>query len=287
MIRPVTCVLMMMAAGSGLYVYQAKHQAQLETREIRRLLSETDATRKDTGLLIAEYARESDPERLGDFVKRFLPQLRPTQPTQFTTFADLDTRLPPVSEQQPAEQAPLEPDVPFQIPQVVAPSADANGGEAGRGRPAYGPPAPEAPVPMPPTSNLMASASPTPTQAAPTSIAKTEPKPEPSRPTQVAAAGRLAEPSPRASEAPAHPAAPRVARSAVAAASPVTTQFVSAIRPAVQPQTGGYLAPGPGYQPVQLAPPPMVGSALGMARTMPQADPYYTPSGSGLGGSRN
>jgi hypothetical protein len=115
MMRPVTTICMLMAAGSGLYLYQAKHQAQLETREIARILSEVDTVRQRIGVLATEYQLENDPERLGDLAGRFLPQLKPTQPPQFTVISELDKRLPPVGAPPQTDAAPLEqngPDLP-------------------------------------------------------------------------------------------------------------------------------------------------------------------------------
>ena len=123
MIRPVTCVCMLMAAGSGLYLYQAKHQAQLVTREIRRLHADAETTRQRAGVLLAEYQLENDPTRLGDLSERFLPQLKATLPTQFTTMAEIERKLPPVGVPAATGQAPLEPDQPFAYP--PAPSAPA------------------------------------------------------------------------------------------------------------------------------------------------------------------
>ncbi|MBV9537318.1 MAG: hypothetical protein JOY70_00130 [Acidisphaera sp.] len=114
MMRRVTVLTMLMAAGSGLYLYQAKHHAQLETQRIARLLGETDAVRQRIGLLVTDYQLENDPERLRDLVGKYLPPLHGTQPPQFASLADLEKRLPPVPpppdpNAPPAEEvAPLE-----------------------------------------------------------------------------------------------------------------------------------------------------------------------------------
>jgi hypothetical protein len=121
MIRPVTCICLLMAAGSGLYLYQSKHQAHMLDREIVRTMKQADAARQRSGLLRAEYALLNDPARLADLAHTLLPNLQDTAPGQFTTFADLDRRLPAIGPPPAATPAPLEP----QAPTVVLPKSDA------------------------------------------------------------------------------------------------------------------------------------------------------------------
>ena len=114
MIRPFTCLCLLLAAGSGLYLYQEKHQAQLADQEIARIIKATDAVRARTGVLRAEYALLNDPERLAGLAQAHLVSLRSTDPKQFATLAELDRRLPPVgpppsAAPDPAEAAPLPP----------------------------------------------------------------------------------------------------------------------------------------------------------------------------------
>ena len=50
MIRPFTCVCFLLACGSGLYLYQAKHRVQMIDREIEKTVRATDGTaRADQG----------------------------------------------------------------------------------------------------------------------------------------------------------------------------------------------------------------------------------------------
>jgi hypothetical protein len=94
MIRPFTGLCVLMAAGSGLYLYQTKHRSQLLDRDIVRLVNETQQARERTQILKAEYAQLNQPDRLQELVTKFL-DLKPTQPQQFVQLADLDSRLPP------------------------------------------------------------------------------------------------------------------------------------------------------------------------------------------------
>ncbi|HEY2133539.1 MAG TPA: hypothetical protein VGH36_11270 [Acetobacteraceae bacterium] len=110
MIRPFTCICMLLAAGSGLYLYQSKHQALMLDRNINKVLNSVDAARQRTGLLRAEYALLNDPSRLSDLSTQLLPGLKTTAPGQFTTMADLDKRLPPVGLPPEPAAAPLETD---------------------------------------------------------------------------------------------------------------------------------------------------------------------------------
>ena len=93
MIRPFTCVCMLLAGGSGLYLYQTKHRALLLDREIAHTVKQTDATRERITALRAEWALLNEPERLAELQAQHLG-LKPLAPTQFVTLADLPARLP-------------------------------------------------------------------------------------------------------------------------------------------------------------------------------------------------
>ncbi len=113
MIRPFTCLCMMLAAGAGLYLYQEKHRAQVLDREIMRVVKATDVARERTGMLRAEWALLNEPERLAALAERHLA-LKPLSPGQFVQLADLASRLPaPVIPGSPEvamdDAAPLEP----------------------------------------------------------------------------------------------------------------------------------------------------------------------------------
>ena len=128
MIRPFTCCCLLLAAGAGLYTYQAKHQSELLDREIARVLKLADLARQRTGVLRAEYTLLNDPSRLSVLVATHLPDLRSTAPTQYTNWVELDRRLPPVG--LPASA----------VPPVTEPPA-IEGGIAALPTPAAAPPA--------------------------------------------------------------------------------------------------------------------------------------------------
>jgi len=123
---------MLMAASSGLYLYQVKNRTRLLDRQIAQIIKTSDATRARTGVLQAEWALQNDPERLQDLANRFLA-LRPVAPSQFVIMADLDHRLPavdiPTSAPMDAPEAQIEPPAPIDSRSVPAeptkPIADA------------------------------------------------------------------------------------------------------------------------------------------------------------------
>ena len=95
MIRPFTCLCVLLAAGSGLYLYQEKHRAEMLDRQIGQVVKATDAARERTGMLRAEWTLLNEPERLQDLAGRYL-QLQPMAPAQFVQMSALDSRLPAV-----------------------------------------------------------------------------------------------------------------------------------------------------------------------------------------------
>lgn len=105
MIRPLTCACVLLAGAAGLYLYQSKHRVQLLDREIENTVRMTQAARERTGVLRAEWTLLNDPERLAQLAGRFL-SLKTVTPGQFTTFAELDNRLPAI--RMPDPKAPDE-----------------------------------------------------------------------------------------------------------------------------------------------------------------------------------
>ena len=93
MIRPLTIATCLLACGSGLYLYQSKHEVQLLDRTIERTVHDTGALREQSRLLAAEWTMLNDPERLRQFSDTYL-SLKTIAPPQFTSLADLDSRLP-------------------------------------------------------------------------------------------------------------------------------------------------------------------------------------------------
>ncbi len=107
MIRPLTIVSCLLACGSGLYLYQSKHQVQLLDRTIERSAQETAALREQSRRLATEWTMLNDPERLRRFANTYL-SLKTIAPSQFTSLADLGARLPAPQ----AEVPPPPPDAP-------------------------------------------------------------------------------------------------------------------------------------------------------------------------------
>ncbi len=108
MIRPITCVTFLLACGSGLYLYQTKHRVHVVDAQIEQVVRQTDQVREQTRVLHAEWTLLDQPDRLQQLAGQFL-KLQPTQPAQFASAADLDSRLPaplpPRTEQEAAPPA--------------------------------------------------------------------------------------------------------------------------------------------------------------------------------------
>ena len=92
MIRPFTCACLLLAAGSGLWLYHVKHKAQVLDRQIERTIRAADAARERTTMLRADWALLNDPQRLQALAASYL-QLQPITPAQF---------VPLVAARQPA-----------------------------------------------------------------------------------------------------------------------------------------------------------------------------------------
>jgi hypothetical protein len=159
MFRPLTFITLAMACGSGLYLYQVKHQAQMLDRQIDRTVRSIDATRAQVRELSAEWTLEGNPERLQQLAMQFLPNDQPVQPSQFIGLADLDAKLPAP---RPLDAAPVTPpadagtdSTPMTVPDSTPVASVSNGTATGASAPApvASGPAPkvaaQAPVPAP------------------------------------------------------------------------------------------------------------------------------------------
>ena len=93
MIRPFTCVSVLLACGSGLYLYQTKHHAQVVDRQIEHTVQAITATRMQTRELAAAWTLLGNPDRLQLLANQYL-DIKPVQPSQFVALSDLDNRLP-------------------------------------------------------------------------------------------------------------------------------------------------------------------------------------------------
>jgi hypothetical protein len=288
MIRPITIVTFLLACGSGMYLYQSKHEVQMLDRTIEKTVHDTGALREQSRLLAAEWTMLNDPDRLRQFSDTYL-SLKSINPQQFTSLNDLDGKLPaPVAEAPPpavddtpvAQTTP----VPDATPLDATPTADAAPAAAAAVAEDEAMPIPPVPVPA----------------ARPVQVAS-----PPARPIEP----KVAAVRPAVDVKPAEPRAPeqRVTTRVAEARPDIRTPSALAPRPIVLPPP----RPQPVYtqaqaqtQPQQVAAPyrsipvattpvaapvappaaapasapaPFTGSLLGMARgTMPPA-PRPTP----------
>jgi hypothetical protein len=251
---------MLLAGASGLYLYQAKHRAQLLDRQIAATMHQAELARDRSGVLRAEWMQLQDPERLAALAGRFLPTLKSTQPGQFTTLAELDNRLPavratptPPDTTDEPDPAPLAAAEPTPRPAPAAASAP--------------PPAPVAPAALPPPVHVAA-------RPSPARVAEPH-APERTTAERTTAERTLAEQlrERRASHEVA--SALGYARSLAAGTPPVAApvpMVTSVSTPLLVRPAPGYTPPA--YTPPSYTPPPMVGSALGMARSLPPLPRY-------------
>lgn len=285
MIRPFTALCILAAGAAGLHLYQAKHDLQMLEREIVQVVKQADATRERAGLLRAEYTLLNDPSRLADLASAQLPDLKTTQPAQFTTWADFEKHLPPVGLPPAEPTAPLEPDAPGAAPPAAA-TADAVVAEA---KPDTKPGAVATDAARPDAAKPEAAKPVAAKPAGPAETAKTVATAPPRLAPRLAAP--IAQPVQQAALPPASPrpaAAPVSLTATLAPWRPAVVQPV-ATRPAPPPsllaarpppRTMPTWTPPAVVQPVATlsadaparvaraaVPEPMVGSALGMART--------------------
>jgi hypothetical protein len=111
MIRPFTMVCFVLACGSGLYLYQAKHRVQVLDHEIEKTVRATEELRENIRVLHAEWTLQNDPQRLQVLADQFLA-LKTVAPGQFTSLAELDSRLPPVPQPEAPAASPDSPSTP-------------------------------------------------------------------------------------------------------------------------------------------------------------------------------
>ncbi len=157
MIRPITFICFLAASGSGLYLYHVKHRVQVLDHKIEQTARQADAMRAQTRMLSAEWMLLNAPERLQKLANQFLT-LQPVSPSQYTSLADLDSRLPPVqltpppgSKPQPAPDAVPETGVPVAQAEPPAPDATPDQPVDTAGVVAVLPPPPPPPAPeLPP-----------------------------------------------------------------------------------------------------------------------------------------
>lgn len=230
MIHPFTVICCVLAGGTVLYTYQSKHEVQLLDRQIEKTLVDTAALREQSRSLKAEFTLRENPERLRTFADQYL-SLKPMLPTQFTTFAELDARLP-----APRAMAPN-----FGTTDTTEEPPEKSGGAAPQNTPASDDTAmamdelPIPPLPVPPPSMVIAA-----------NQASLVPKPAPPRPAAVPVA------------APVPATTPIQARPPQPAQMPVQAQAQTSAPPPVQSGSllgmarGGLAAPVPMPRPIPI-----------------------------------
>ena len=305
MIRPITCVAVLMACATGYYVYDVSHQVSLLDRQIEQTLQQTGSIRERIRMLHAEWTVRNRPERLQRLTDQYL-SLEPTRPDQFVALADLASRLPPPAPATPAAPAaesvvaggPLSADGATDVGMIAAGTGVAGVGPAGAGG-TSGTGATEGAVPAPAGAPAAAVAPAVPSSPGGAAIASSQPaRPPPAAPVHLATAPAAAPMSP------AHPSPARLvaeaARTAPRHAPLARPRLITAsLRPAQRP--GAWAPPRPA--PVRLvaagyrAPayrssprPEAGGSLLGMAHTYatgplappaPRPMPYAASGGGG------
>jgi len=140
---------MVLAAVSGLYLYQTKHRTRMLDRDIARTLQEAEAMRSRSGVLRAEWEVLNQPDRLASLASQFLA-LKPLAPSQFVALADLDRRLPAVQAAPPPADA--------TAPASGVPVASAGPAPAGSDAAPVADAAPAKPAPAPTPAPAPASA---------------------------------------------------------------------------------------------------------------------------------
>jgi hypothetical protein len=252
MMRPFAVLCLLLAIGSGLYLYRVKYASTLLDREITVTLKAADDARARAAMLRADYALLNDPIRLQELADLHLG-IKTTQPGQFTTMAEFERRLPPVGPPMGAPEVPAEAEVPVAL-RRAEPDA-ARPAEAPRPAPVVAAIPPRIVAPTPPPTPTVPSALPLPMMPPPmmppSAQAAAAPRVMPVAPPQVIAAGPRA-PTPLAPPGPALQVAIGAAPGpAVIRAAPPPAPS-GAPSPAVAPRPAPPRAPAP---PAALAPP--------------------------------
>ncbi|PZW46885.1 hypothetical protein C8P66_108166 [Humitalea rosea] len=307
MMRPLTILILLGAAGAGLHLYSVKQSTAVLERELRDILRQTEAARERSQVLRAEWALLNQPDRLRRVVEQHLT-LEPMAPSQFVRLTDMDRRLP--------ERVAF-----AGAPSLFADPAPVEGREtllAGRARaaavvaaaapvaPAPVSSAPVSPAPVSPAALAPAALAAAAVTSAPIALASIEPPaqapaprphapPPPTPMAQPAAAERpLAPPVTHASPPAASVQVVRVA--AVAAPAPArpapapraVTVAVAAPRAAPSRPALGRDADTPNAAAQFRAPAPAVSALGGMARSdQPMLPPPVPYGGGGLISSAN
>jgi hypothetical protein len=230
MIRPFTCVCMVLAGVSGLYLYQAKHRVQLLDRDITNTIHATETARQRIGVLRAEWTLQNDPERLAQLADRFLT-LKTVTPGQFTSMAELDRRLPPLRPPPEATPPAMDEDTPI----ASVPESEAEPAKVA----SIPEPRPEPSRPMPPRTEPprreAAAPRPPPVKVATVASRPPERRHEPAPPPPRMAAAETRSVITRAMATIPRPVSPVATYTPVAAPAPAVTSVLGISRSAIAP----------------------------------------------------
>src|SRR5258708_38890590 len=93
MIRPITVICWILALGSGLYLYRAKHEVGLMDKHIEQIARETGDIRAESRRLLDDWIRLGEPVQLQKYSDQYLG-LKAISPPQFVRLTELPNRLP-------------------------------------------------------------------------------------------------------------------------------------------------------------------------------------------------
>ena len=261
MMRPMTCLSLLAALGSGMYLYQEKHNAQMLDRDITRTVKTADQARDRIGLLKAEWALLNEPERLQALAASHL-QLASLAPTQFARLEDLPGRLPVPSAIQvntpPVDDVVLPMPTPQQTATTMAQASPTPAISGGSTQTASAQRTATAAVPNSPVARAAATPVPAARAVPPIQIASAIPAPKPAQ-------TRAAKP---------HEADP----ASFVPSGPASRSLYAPVMPAYSPAPFVVHAPTVQTASAMAPPAPFVGSALGMAHTTLAAPVPFAPT---------
>ena len=114
MIRALTVITMLTAAGSGAYLFAVKHRAQVLDDQLASVAQASRLDAQRIRVLQAQWALEIDPTRLSQLAGQFTA-LQPMKPAQLMTLASLKADLPQADVRSACLN--LLPQVPDRVPQ--------------------------------------------------------------------------------------------------------------------------------------------------------------------------
>ncbi|CAG4928568.1 unnamed protein product [Acidocella sp. C78] len=113
MIRPVTLVTGLLMLGSGAWLFVVKHRAGTLDHQIGGVTAQIRSSEQRIRVLRAEWALETDPNRLTRLAAMFMSQLKPMKPDQLVSWQQLADALPPPGAEAP--HLPLPPPLPGDV----------------------------------------------------------------------------------------------------------------------------------------------------------------------------